>query len=182
MSINEKQIKKLTPKELLFCNAYLLNFNGSKAAIKAGYSKKTAAEAAYENLRKPHISKYIKERTEELLTQAGINQLTVMKELARIALFNPKKAYNKDGSLKSIPEMDNSTAAVIASFEADVIDVTTGDETRTTTITKKVKFVSKEAALNSLMKYLGLATEKVDVTTKGKPLNTETVIKAVLNL
>jgi phage terminase small subunit len=53
----------LTPREDAFVTAYIANrFNGAKAARTAGYSARSAAEIAHQNLRKLHIQKAIKER------------------------------------------------------------------------------------------------------------------------
>jgi phage terminase small subunit len=52
-------VEKLTPKQLQFCKEYLIDLNGAQAAIRAGYSEKTAKEIASENLTKPNIVEYI---------------------------------------------------------------------------------------------------------------------------
>jgi phage terminase small subunit len=62
--------QKLTDKEQAFCREYVISWNGTRAAIDAGYSKKTAAVIAWENLRKPKIQAYIKElMTEKIMAQ-----------------------------------------------------------------------------------------------------------------
>lgn len=57
--------KRLTAKEFRFCEEYLVDLNGTQAAIRAGYSERTAAQIAYENLRKPHIARCITEMMKE---------------------------------------------------------------------------------------------------------------------
>lgn len=57
---------KLTPKQKAFADFYIELDNATEAAIKAGYSKRTAKEVGYENLTKPHIKNYIEERTKQL--------------------------------------------------------------------------------------------------------------------
>jgi phage terminase small subunit len=52
-------IKKLTPKQQAFVDEYLIDFNATRAAIKAGYSEKTAKEIGAENLTKPNIQQAI---------------------------------------------------------------------------------------------------------------------------
>lgn len=49
----------LTPKQKKFCHEYLVDLNATQAAIRAGYSEKTAKEIGSENLTKPHIAEYI---------------------------------------------------------------------------------------------------------------------------
>jgi phage terminase small subunit len=62
-----KKRQVLTAKQKQFCIEYLKDFNGTQAAIRAGYSEDTAFSIASENLRKPYIKKYIQELGEELL-------------------------------------------------------------------------------------------------------------------
>lgn len=57
---------KLTPKQKAFADYYIELGNATEAAIKAGYSKKTAKEVGYENLTKPHIKSYIDEIMKEI--------------------------------------------------------------------------------------------------------------------
>lgn len=59
----------LTPKQKAFCDEYLANgYNGTQAALKVGYSKKTAYSIAGENLKKPEIRAYIAEAKKKLYT------------------------------------------------------------------------------------------------------------------
>ena len=57
---------KLTDKQKRFCDEYLIDLNATQAAIRAGYSKKTAFIIANENLKKPYIRGYIDERLKQL--------------------------------------------------------------------------------------------------------------------
>ena len=60
-------MSELTAKQKQFCIEYLKDFNGTQSAIRAGYSKDTAAVIASENLIKPYIKEYIKILADELL-------------------------------------------------------------------------------------------------------------------
>ena len=53
---------KLTEKQKRFADEYIKSGNATQAAIKAGYSQKTAKVAGYENLTKPYLRNYIDER------------------------------------------------------------------------------------------------------------------------
>ena len=57
---------KLTPKQKAFADYYIELGNATEAAIRAGYSKKTAKEVGYENLTKPHIKSYIDEKMQNI--------------------------------------------------------------------------------------------------------------------
>ena len=65
---------KLTPKQQRFVDEYLIDLNATQAAIRAGYSEKTAKEIGSENLTKPNIAKAIQEAQESLSNKT---QLTV---------------------------------------------------------------------------------------------------------
>jgi len=51
----------LTPKQQRFVEEYLIDLNATQAAIRAGYSEKTAYSVGHENLKKPEIQKAIEE-------------------------------------------------------------------------------------------------------------------------
>lgn len=58
--------KKMTAKQKRFCDEYLTDMNATQAAIRAGYSVKTAKQIGTENLAKPVIRGYIEERMEKM--------------------------------------------------------------------------------------------------------------------
>lgn len=57
---------KLTEKQKRFCDEYLIDLNATQAAIRAGYSKKTAKVIGQENLTKPYLKAFIDERLKQL--------------------------------------------------------------------------------------------------------------------
>ena len=75
---------KMTAKQQRFCDEYLIDLNATQAAIRAGYSKKTAAVIATENLRKPNIAEYIKKRLDEKEAELIADQNEVMKYLTSV--------------------------------------------------------------------------------------------------
>lgn len=78
-------LRDLTKREIRFCEEYIATgFNGTEAAIRAGYSKKTAASIASENLRKPKIKRYIEARTKAVQEQIEVSQEMIMSELKTI--------------------------------------------------------------------------------------------------
>lgn len=58
----------LTPKQQAFCDNYIVSHNATDAAIKAGYSRRTARSVGSENLTKPDIKKYLEEHAKEAHT------------------------------------------------------------------------------------------------------------------
>lgn len=77
-------MKKLTIKQTKFADEYIISGNATQAAIKAGYSKKTARFTGAENLTKPNIKAYIEERMKKLEEEAIADQAEVLKYLTRV--------------------------------------------------------------------------------------------------
>ena len=75
---------KLTIKQQRFADEYIISGNATEAAIKAGYSKKTANRIATENLSKPVIKSYIDERLKELSDKKIANQQEVLEYLTSV--------------------------------------------------------------------------------------------------
>lgn len=75
---------KLTEKQKRFCDEYIVDLNGTQAAIRAGYSKKTARVIATENLSKPSIKEYIDKRLAEKEEQLIAKQDEVLKYLTSV--------------------------------------------------------------------------------------------------
>lgn len=79
---------KLTPKQKAFVNEYLVDLNATQAAIRAGYSKKTASRQAVELLNKTHVSEEIQKAMKDREKRTEITQDFVLKELFAIASAN----------------------------------------------------------------------------------------------
>lgn len=79
---------KLTEKQKRFADEYIISGNATQAAIKAGYSKKTAAVIGTENLTKPNIKNYIDERLEELKSERTADAQEVLEYLTSVMRGN----------------------------------------------------------------------------------------------
>lgn len=77
--------KRLTLKQQRFVDEYIISGNATQAAIKAGYSKKTANRIATENLSKPVIKTAIDQRNAEIQSEKTMDMQEVMELLASIA-------------------------------------------------------------------------------------------------
>ena len=75
---------KLTERQQRFCDEYLISLNATQAAIKAGYSKKTARQIGQENLTKPDIKEYIQKRLAEKEDALIAKQDEVLKHLTSV--------------------------------------------------------------------------------------------------
>ena len=83
-STNSSRKGALTPKQRLFCLEYLKDLNATQAAIRAGYSKKTAKEIGCENLTKPNIQAYCQLRMNKRAEKLKISSEYVLNNIVEI--------------------------------------------------------------------------------------------------
>lgn len=151
-----KKPAKLSPKQERFIEEYLIDLNATQAAIRAGYSGKTAYRQGFENLRKPQIESALRERREQLAAKAGVTQERVVAEYAKLAFLDPAQFFDEKGNLLSVAQMPKDVAAALAGFEVVTKMVKTGEDQYEPEHLKKIKFVDKKGALDSLARHLGL--------------------------
>uniref|UniRef100_UPI003FEE3DAB terminase small subunit n=1 Tax=Lachnospira eligens TaxID=39485 RepID=UPI003FEE3DAB len=169
----------LTPKQKKFSDEYLIDLNATQAAIRAGYSEKTAYSIGIENLRKPEIKKYIEKRQKELSRSTDITQERVIKELALIAFSNAtdyarvvekKMKIEVNGVLVDALDEDGNPI-MYRTVEPVLTEELTDDQKRVLAVIKKgrdgleVRPCSKEKALELLGRHLGMFKDKVELDT-----------------
>lgn len=181
MNKEEKAITEdLTEKQKIFCREYILHWNGTKAAIKAGYSEDCAAVQASENLRKPNIQTYIAYLKANLAEVAEISPLMVLNEYKKIAFSSiahlhltwiERKEFDTltDEQKECIQEIDTKIIRKVfkefneASGEFEPVDYDIEYV--------KIKLYDKLKGLEGINKMLGYdAPSKVDLSTLGKEL------------
>lgn len=148
--------KKLTKKQQLFVDEYLIDLNATQAAIRAGYSVDTAREIGCENLTKPNIQEAIAKVMAERSKRTGINQDRVVLELAKIAFVKMTDIVDSQGRIKSDASSDD--LACIESVKYKESESDTGSS-----VEREVKIASKMKALELLGKHLGMWNDKIDV-------------------
>lgn len=140
-----------------FAEAYLTNGgNATKAAMAVGFSPKTAHAQGSRLLKHVEIQSILQQRRTELAISYELTTEAVVKSLAQAVHFDPRKLYNTDGSLKPIHELDDDTAAALTGFEVTELTAGRGEGTVSLGVTKKVKWLDKNAAREQAMKHLGL--------------------------
>jgi len=151
--------EQLTEKQKRFCEEYLIDFNGTQAAIRSGYSKKTAKEISSENLTKPNIQGYIKELISKQQERTEITADKVLKELALIAFFDVSSLYSEDGTLKSITELPEEVTKAIHSVKNRIEKQ--GQDKEDWAEIKEIRSHDKLKALELIGKYFAMFTDKV---------------------
>ena len=145
----------LNPKQNRFCEEYLIDLNATQAAIRAGYSVKTAGSIGEENLKKPEISRRIEQLKAERSRRTGITADRVLQELAKIAFVNPADVI--DTETATIKSTDPNDTAAIASIRQKTFPTKAGNEG----IEREIKLYDKIRALELLGKHVGLFTDRL---------------------
>ncbi len=147
---------KLTEKQQRFVEEYLIDLNGTQAAIRAGYSARTANEQASRLLANVSVQQTVSERMAERSKRTGVNQDRVILELAKIAFLRMTDVVDKNGNIKDDASEDDLSC--IESIKYKHSDTDTGSSTE-----REVKIASKLKALELLGKHLGMWNDKLDV-------------------
>ena len=147
---------KLTAKQQAFVDEYLIDLNATQAAIRAGYSAKTADQQGSRMLANVKVQQAVSQAMAERSKRTGINQDRVVLELARIALVKMTDVVDQNGRIKD--DATDDDLACIESIKYKSSDTDTGSS-----VEREVKIGSKLKALELLGKHLGMWNDKLDV-------------------
>lgn len=151
-TITTKGGLRLTEKQQRFCEEYLIDLNATQAAIRAGYSPRTANEQGARLLANVSISKAIAQAMAERSRRTGVSADRVVRELARIAFANAGDLIDaSDATLKSDAVPDD-LAAIQSIKVKDLGDLG---------VEREIRLADKLKALELLGRHLGLFHDKL---------------------
>lgn len=138
----------LNDKQKKYCEEYVIDFHQTNAAIRAGYSPKTARFSASELMVKQDIKDYILQLKMKLREKVDITKERVLEEYRRIAFSETKNYFDEFGNVKRVEDLDDEDSASIAEItqETDFLG----------NVRIKIKRWDKTKALEALGKHLGL--------------------------
>lgn len=145
--------KGMTARQARFVREYLVDLNGTQAAIRAGYSERTANEQAARLLAKVSVRQAVQEAMAAREARTEITQDMVLRELARVAFGDPRALmdWGPDGvRLRDSGELTEDEAAAVAEISQSV--TASGGSL-------KLKRHDKVRALELLGKHLGMFTD-----------------------
>lgn len=149
---------KLTDRDALFADEYMIDLDAKNAAIRAGYSPKTAAKASEwirpDNPGKPKLRAEIDKRLAERSRRTGVTADRVLMELAKIAFANMGDIVN----LETGEYLADAKAADIAAISSVRIK-----ETPSTT-EREIRLADRNKALELLGKHLGMFAENLNIS------------------
>src|SRR5690554_4735816 len=124
----------LTPKQAAFVREYLIDLNATQAAIRAGYSQKTAYRTGADNLRKPQVAEAIAEAQQARAERVQITAEEVLERLVEIARGDIQVLkVTKVGPIELPPDFSERTRALeligkhLGMF-TDRVDLTSGGQ------------------------------------------------------
>jgi phage terminase small subunit len=142
----------LTPKQSRFVEEYLIDLNGKQAAIRAGYSAKTAEVRASQLLSIAKIQVALGAAMRAQSRNTKVTPDRVLAELAKIGFANMRDYWPKEGEKIDLHRLDQDLTAAVQEITIDETIDPSGVVHRRT----RVKLHDKNGALDSLAQYLGL--------------------------
>lgn len=150
----------LTPKQRRFVAEYLIDSNGTQAAIRAGYSKKTAQVQSSRLLSNAMVKAELAAKTAKQLDTLEVTAERVKARMGLIAFQDVRQLFDEAGNLKPIHLLSDASAAFVGGLEVIKKNAAAGDGIVDTV--HKVKIVDPLKALEMLAKHFGLLTEKIE--------------------
>lgn len=161
----------LTAKMKRFAEEYIVDLNAAQAAIRAGYSVKTAKQIGQENLTKPDLQNYVNQLMQERSQRTEITADMVLQEYAKIGFSNITDylsvedklvTVDRDGEGRPITEL----AQVVNIFDTDMVRE---DKMRAVAEIKQtkdgiaLKLHDKKGALDSIARHLGMFNDNLNL-------------------
>lgn len=168
----------LTPKQKRFVHEYMVDLNATQAAIRAGYSEKTARSVGSENLTKPDIKAALAEKQHKVAHKTDVTIERVLAELAKVGFSNMHDYMRVTADGDPVLDLSNLTREQAAALsEVTVEDFTEGrgDDARDV---RRIKFKlhDKISSLVQIGKHLGMFPNRVEVGGRdGKPIEVRDV-------
>ncbi len=140
----------LTDKEERFCQEYIIDLNATQAAIRAGYSEKTARQIGSDNLSKADIQERLTELKKDRSIRTQVTADRVLKEFASIGFANIQDFLNSDLSVRNIKILKRKQSAAISSIKKTTFETETGVKTQI-----EFKLHDKVKALEDIGRHIG---------------------------
>jgi phage terminase small subunit len=149
------QSSKINPQQERFCQEYLVDCQGTHAAIRAGYGKPGAHVTASRLLGMPKIQKRIAELQVELRDRTAISAEKVVAELVKLGFYSINDFLKDDNGIEKLKQMGRDKVAPVVGIKVTETFSGAGKRKRTN-ITTEVKLADKSRALELLGKHLGI--------------------------
>lgn len=154
----------LNEKQRRFCHEYVKDLNATQAAIRAGYSAKTAHSSGPRLLEHAGVMQEIAKLSGQHLKKLDLSAEKTLQAIARIAYGDIRGMFNEDGSLKLPKDWDDETAAAVAGM--DVVTVSAGKDSAGNYMVERVAKIKRSdqlRALDMLARHHSLYNDTLEV-------------------
>ena len=157
----------LTNKQKSFVAEYLIDLNATQAAIRAGYSAKTAEWQGPQLLKKTHVAEAIQEAMARREKRTDINADYVLNRLVEIDQMDALDILNDDGGVKPVSEWPKIWRQFISGFEISELFAGSGDERSPVGLLKKIKWPDKIKNLELIGRHVRVQAFKDTAKVEG---------------
>lgn len=162
--VKEKTAKKVDLRREVFIREYLVDFNGQRAAVAAGYAEKSARITASHLLDRPEIRDAIAREAEKKTKRLDITVERVLEELGRMGFANMLDyvtIQERGSAFVDLSKLTREQAAAIQEITVEEYAEGRGDDARDVKRTR-FKLGDKRGSLELLGRYLKLFTDKFE--------------------
>ena len=160
----------MNAKQKRFTEEYVVDLNATQAAIRAGYSPRSAGSQAFDLLKKPEIQECIQHEMDARSARTNITKDKVLREMARVGFANCGRILN-DATGGLLEGLSDDDLAAVASVKTRLVSNEDGEAV----VEREVRFHDKAKFVEMMAKHLGMFTEKVD-------MNVHTPVRIINNI
>lgn len=156
---------KSEARAVKFAHEYVIDLNGTRAAIAAGYSRNGADAIASRLLGNVKVNRLVNRLFAERSERCKVRSDMVLQELAKMAFFDVRQLFDEQGAFREIHTLPAEVAASIAGFEvATLFEHFAPGQSRPIGTVRKIKLADKGLALERLGRHLKLFTDKIELS------------------
>jgi phage terminase small subunit len=149
-------------RQKLFALEYLKDLNATQAAIRAGYSARTAKAAASRLLTNVNLQGEVQAALDRRCEKIELKAEDTLRGIANIARFDPRRLFDEKGNAKGIHQLDLETAQAISGFDYVTLYRGKGKQKHSSGQLGKIRFADRLKAFELLGRYQKLFTDKVE--------------------
>jgi phage terminase small subunit len=153
---------KLTARRKLFALEYLKDLNATQAAIRAGYSAKTARAAGCRLLTNVYIQAEIQKANDQRFQKLDLDDQTILRRINNISDLDPRRMFDAKGNALDIPNFPEDVAKCISGFDFVTLYEGDGEQKHAFGQLRKIRFADRLKANELLGRHKKLFTDKVE--------------------
>jgi phage terminase small subunit len=158
----------LTRKQARFVQEYLIDLNATKAAVRSGYSKRTAQQTGSQIMSKIVVKNAIDAAMRDRADETKIDAAWVLKRLAAEAEADIADLYDDDGSLKPVKEWPKIwRQGLVQGIEIDALFEGAGQDRVQVGVTKKIRLDNRIRRIELIGKHIGVNAFQEQVSVSG---------------